>query len=60
MGSKYWHKRLKYREEKDTVLFFRLLTLWWERQTNINPSSEYSGEEINRSMLRLYIVTLFI
>lgn len=30
------------------------------KKTNITPSSEYSGEEINRSMLKLYIVILFI
>ena len=42
MGSKYWDRRLKYREAKDTVLFFRLLTLWWEKKNKYNPIN--SGE----------------
>lgn len=45
MVSKYWTKRLEYEEEKGIIPSFRLLTLWWEKQTSIRPSSKCSGKE---------------
>lgn len=65
IGSVYWVLNIGIRDwnlgkHKTQSYFSGCSHSGGRKKTNKTPSSEYSGEEINRSMLRLYIVTLFI
>ena len=65
IGSVYWVLNIGIRDwnigkHKTQSYFSGCSHSGGRKKPNKIPSSEYSGEEINRSMLRLYIVTLFI